>query len=274
MRLSRESWVHHTEGLPDGHSVRVEHDCGPGRVLKVSREGARFRAFCFRCDLSDGLEIQLSARQRIAQLAQLAAADASARALEAPPSGVLDPGAWPLACAAWVFRAGLSRADIGRVGMRYNEALDRVVIPTPCGRFWQARAVQPGRQPKYLSPGYKPANLLASWGSAPVPTLVEDMLSAIKIGKVAEGWAILGTHVSPHMIATILARGRKCNLWMDPDRGGEAAVARYIRPLRARGVDVRIIRSERDPKLHNLDYIKEAIIEPGHHNPAHPQAQG
>jgi hypothetical protein len=44
---------------------------------------------------------------------------------------------------------------------------------------------------------------------------------------------------------------------MDPDHGGEAAVARYIRPLRARGVDVRIIRSERDPKLHNLDYIKE-----------------
>jgi hypothetical protein len=262
MRLIRESWVQHTEGLPDGHSVRVEHDCGPGRVLKVSREGARYRAFCFRCDASDGFEVEEPLSVRLARLARVRAVESEVRLAPAVPAGNPRVSDWPAYAAAWVYRGGLSRADIGRVGITYNEDLDRVIIPTPCGRFWQARAVQPGRQPKYLAPGFKPPDLLASWGSFVVPTLVEDMLSAIKIGKVAEGWAILGTHISPHMISTILARGRKCNLWMDPDRGGEAAVARYIRPLRARGVEVRIIRSQRDPKLHSLDYIKETLHVP------------
>jgi DNA primase len=89
------------------------------------------------------------------------------------------------------------------------------------------------------------------------------MLSAMKIGDVAEGWAVLGTKVSDHMLATLLSRGGKVNVWLDPDRAGLNAAGKIIKQLRGYGVTVRQISSARDPKLHTRQEIKEKLWEHG-----------
>lgn len=93
------------------------------------------------------------------------------------------------------------------------------------------------------------------------------MLSAMKVGDVGEGWAILGTSVSDHMISEIMRRGNRVNLWTDPDAAGRKAAAKYGRQLRGFGVEVRNILSERDPKRHTRAEIAEYLCAPSARTP-------
>jgi DNA primase len=125
--------------------------------------------------------------------------------------------------------------------------------------FWQARAWQAGRSPKYLGPAPRPPSLVALWGSAEVPTLTEDILSAMKVGMVGEGWAVMGTSVSPAILGALLARGGRVNVWTDPDPAGRKAASKITKQLLGFGLEVRNILSQRDPKLHHLSEIKEIL---------------
>jgi DNA primase len=80
----------------------------------------------------------------------------------------------------------------------------------------------------------------------------------MKIGQVAEGWAVLGTKVSDHMVSELMKRG-SCAVWLDPDAAGRRGAGKIIKQLRAYGVRVVDIVSERDPKLHTRDEIKEKL---------------
>jgi DNA primase len=170
---------------------------------------------------------------------------------------------WPVRAAAWLYKAGLGAHEIGRLGAYYHPPSDRVVLPLldpSTGRpvFWQARAVD-NRQPKYMAPPVDKAKVLARWGKAAVPTLTEDILSAFKVGLVAEGWAVLGTTVQSGMVAELLRRGGQCNVWLDPDAAGRRGAAKIIKQLSAYGVRCRNIVSPKDPKLHNRREIGEYL---------------
>jgi DNA primase len=167
---------------------------------------------------------------------------------------VYDVDDWPIAARLWFFKAGLSRADIGNLNAYWHVPSERVVLQYQ--DFWIARALDKQRQPKYLSGDRRP-ELIVRWGSAPVPTLCEDILSAYKVGLVAEGWAVLGTKIPDAVVAALLQR-RSANVWLDPDPAGQRAAARITRQLKAYGVTVRNITSARDPKLHTLEDIFHA----------------
>ena len=253
--LSPQSWYHYRERVPDGRSQRFDHDCGPGRTLKISNEQGEHFAYCFRCnDSARAARPVESLAERAARLVAAASQDKAVQmATQAPEPSCYDLDRWPAPARLWLFRAGLSRQDAARLGAYYHEPTNRVVLLLRHD-FWIARSID-GRQPKYLS-GDKPADLLIRWGRAAVPTLCEDALSAYKVGRVAEGWPILGTKVSPAMCAALLQRNGPVNLWLDPDPPGQRAAAKYARQLRSYGLTVRNIISERDPKLHTLDEIK------------------
>lgn len=172
---------------------------------------------------------------------------------------------WPLRAALWLYKAGLGAHEIGQLGAYYHPPSDRVVLPvldplagTPV--FWQARALD-GRQPKYMAPAVDKARVLARWGHAARPTLTEDILSAFKVGLVAEGWAVLGTRVPAVMVAELLRRGTGCNVWLDPDAAGQRGAAKIIKQLTAYGIACRNIVSQRDPKLHTRQQIGELICD-------------
>lgn len=266
--LDPASWLPSAEGLAVGRSIRVDHTCGPGRTLKVHRDADRLSAFCFRCNEHGAAAApQEPITVRIARLAAVRAADVQMR--EVQPGRLPEPhvscvGEWPEHARLWLFKAGLGRAEIGRLGAYYHPPSDRVVLPvldpaTGIPVFYQARAVQRGRAPKYMAPTTGRDLALARWGHSDVPTLTEDILSAFKVGLVSEGIAVLGTHLSPVVLAHLMGRRCSVNLWLDPDPAGQRAAGKIAKQLRAYGIQYRTILSQRDPKLHTKQEIKELL---------------
>jgi DNA primase len=101
--------------------------------------------------------------------------------------------------------------------------------------------------------------MLVSYGSGPFPVLTEDILSAYKIGLVGEGWPAMGTNVPDAYVAEFMRRRRPVAVWLDPDGPGRKAAARYTKQLRAYGLTVIDIRSEKDPKLHTIEEIRATL---------------
>lgn len=81
----------------------------------------------------------------------------------------------------------------------------------------------------------------------------------MKVGLVAEGWAVLGTKVSDHMVSELIKRRQPVNVWLDPDAAGRRGAAKICKQLRAYGLQVRDIVSQRDPKLHSRSEIQEIL---------------
>lgn len=261
--LARESWLPQAEELPLGGKARLAHDCGVGRVLLVEHTAEGYKAWCHRCnDRGWAPRPELSFAERMALLRSRAGADNAARGQDAPHPRIYDLDEWPLDAKAWLYKAGLGRPDVGRLGAYYHPHTNRVVLPVLASDsgilYWQARSID-GRTPKYLGPNVKPASLLARWGRANSPTLCEDILSAFKVGLVAEGWAVLGTHVQDNMVAALLDRQAPVNVWLDPDPAGQRGAGKIIKQLRAYGLAVRNIVSPKDPKLMHRAQIKELL---------------
>ena len=265
MALSPSSWVHLAEGLALGSRIRTNHDCGPGSTLTVRREVAGLSAHCFRCNDSgwhpappEPLSV------RLGRLAKAQVADDKIAASVALPGPVRVPWSdWPAACRLWLLKAGLSGADAGLLGAYYHPPSDRVVLPVlgPSGPvFWQARAVQPGRFPKYLAPPLDKSSVVPVYGSAQDVTRTEDLLSAYKVGTVGEGWSLLGTSISPGCMTKLLARGARVNVWLDPDGAGHKGATKVLAALRGAGLEARRVISKRDPKLMHRSDIKELLL--------------
>lgn len=261
--LDTASWLPQALALQVGQKRYGEHECGAGRKLLLSRDTKGFNAWCFRCSDSGWAPgPKLSLQERLAVQKRLAGADASVgSSVVLPEPRVYDLKDWPPAAALWLLKAGLGAPEIARLGAYYHPETDRVVLPvleacTPV--FWQARSVT-GRLPKYLSPPTGRDKLLPRYGSGDLIVLTEDLLSAFKVGCVAEAWCLMGTHANPRLIAGLLERGAPVAIWLDPDAAGAAGARKVFKQLTAYGVQARVLRSERDPKLHTFDQIREYL---------------
>lgn len=155
---------------------------------------------------------------------------------------------------------------MGRLGAYYHPPTERVVLPVYARSggivepvFWQARALD-HRQPKYLAPPVDRTRVIPKYGhSTTAITLTEDILSAFKVGLVAEGWSLLGTSIGDYHVAQLLDRGLPVNVWLDDDRGGKRGAAKACALLRAVGLQVRSIVTPMDPKRYNTEQIREIL---------------
>jgi hypothetical protein len=262
--LQPASWLPRAQELALGERLRTDHDCGPGRTLTLRHDEQGLHAFCFRCNdngWSPPTPVPLAVR--LERLRKQSEADASVQGkTELPEPKVYSWGDWPAACRLWLLKAGLSSHDAGRLGAYYHPPSDRVVLPVLARSggvlFWQARAVDK-RQPKYLAPDIGKGMIVPMYGSASTVTLTEDLLSAYKVGLVAEGWCLMGTSISKECLRLLLSRGCKVNVWLDPDAAGRKAAKKVLAALRAVGIEATDIVSAKDPKLHHREEIKELL---------------
>lgn len=262
--LQPASWLPLANSLKLGERLRTDHDCGGGRTLTLRHDERGLHAFCFRCNDSgwkppapEPLEARLARLRK-----QVEADTIAASSVGLPEPAVREWAAWPEGCRVWLLKAGLCSADLPGLGAYYHPPSQRVVLPVlgASGRvlFWQARAVD-GRQPKYLAPPVNKASIIPAYGTAPKVTLTEDLLSAYKVGKVGEGWSMLGTSLNDNTLGALLRRGCEVNVWLDPDPAGQRGAAKALAKLRAVGLKCNNIISKVDPKLVHLSDIKELL---------------
>ena len=263
--LDPRSWLDQAKTLDIGRSMRVDHDCGSGRTLKVDHKEHGWGAWCWRCN-DDGWvpHPEESLAQRLARLTAVRAVEAEAsRSVALPTPTEPDAALWPREARLWLYKIGMSNDDIKSAGYYYCKRLDRVVLPV-CAKgsvvYWQARNLSPNDgRPKYLNPLVDKSSFFARYGKGKEIVLTEDILSAWKVGTVSSGWSILGTSLSQSQLSLLLARQCPVSIWLDPDAAGRKAAAKIFKQLNAYGVDARVIRSDTDPKLLTREDIRRKL---------------
>lgn len=265
--LDLASWLPQAQTLAPGQSRRFDHDCGGGRTLKCDNKQEGYSAWCWRCnDKGWHPHPQPSLAERIARLREKQDTDTRAEADPRPPMpAVWDARDWPLHARVWLYKAGLHNDRIREAGIYYCPRLDRVILPVINDEklvYWQARGFDKERA-KYINPAIDKTALQARYGTEGPIVLVEDILSAIRCGEVARGWSLLGTSISDAAAQAVRVhrQGYPVLIWLDPDGAGRKARAKYKRALGLVGIEPRIIKTDKDPKLYSQEEIRQIIYE-------------
>lgn len=245
--------------LMDGERIRVRHDCGNGDTLIVSRTGSTTSAYCFRCGERGFFRASIPLAERLAALAQRRTRDSEAIQSVGIPSGIADVQQWPKEPRVWLYRAGFSNDDIQDAGFLWSSSMQRVIMPcfvNGRARYWQARAMQYGDGiPKVLNPSADRRGLRAEY-TAPIPTpcpdvlvFTEDILSALKVSRVCDAWALLGTKADDSLLLDAVDTGKRIVLMLDSDTAGRTGARVIAKRLALMGVKTDAVYFGQDPKL-------------------------
>lgn len=93
--------------------------------------------------------------------------------------------------------------------------------------------------------------------SGPV-VLVEDLISAHKVGQVAQAIPLFGTHIWDALVPVLRHLGAPIVMWLDKDQESEAR-KRATRLTILTGLPVRYVFTKDDPKLLPLNIIQEKL---------------
>ena len=245
--------------LTPGQKRRVEHDCGDGNTMIVSRNARGISYWCHRCHTKGWLPTERSLAERIAALSEATEWDGTAQqSLELPGPGKFDPQDWPDQPRVWLYKAGFSNDEIRRHGWYWNPRMERVILPVKVdGKtiYWQGRGFDPAR-PKAINPTVSREGLVAKYGRGDWIALTEDMLSAAKVGGVSEAWALLGTVLSYSTALALSEAGRPVLLMLDDDPAGRRGAAEAAKTLNLLGVRNHQVYFGKDPKLVSRAVIK------------------
>lgn len=156
----------------------------------------------------------------------------------------------------------LTPEEIKTFKFKYAPAMGRHVYYVQDGNkiFYEARSVIKGK-PKSLQFGEKPYHLLGNPadGSDTI-VLVEDILSAIVVGRYFSALPLFGSHLPPDWVSNLIKPGfpRRIVVWLDSDKTKEAIdIARSISMFK----ECLIIQTPQDPK-DSGDVVKELVTDP------------
>lgn len=161
--------------------------------------------------------------------------------LDIPPEGRL-----------WLFRASITPHMAREAGIGYSEYFQRVIIPVYQGLelvYFQARALYKEQQPKYINPKVD-RSAIGYWvipegASHEKIAVVEDILSAMRVGKFIPAFSALGTKISIPL-ANQLMQYQEVITWLDSDEAGVSGAYDMRKLLMA--VKTSNIITELDPK--------------------------
>jgi DNA primase len=263
MRHLQGDWLEIAKKLPQGSKIRTrcsEPGCGKDNSQLISHDERGYRAWCFRCRIPKFEGHGLRSIELIERHKKERAIRREAR-VELPADYTLEV---PARAAIWYYKYGISAELAASYGIGYTPDLDRVVLPVYEEDeliALQMRAVDPWRKPKYLNP-QGPRVSSALFESAPatgVTIVVEDILSAIKVGRVHHCTSILGTTMTDQRALKIAERNQKAIIWLDGDKAGAKGASSAERQLQLFGVDVSRITTSGDPKTYSLEAIRSII---------------
>lgn len=263
--------VFHKQEPPWYEAVK---DLAPGGKRRIadgklaSFNGRAYMVYDFREKEAEVYEPQLTFADRVRLArARQEADNAASKSSILPGQALFKPRDWPLDGRTWMYRAGLTDDDLMDMQAYWSGQLDRVVMPLTMldgSHRWIARAVD-GRAPKYIFPQgmSRGGGALVRQGEpdrSEAVIITEDYLSAWRTTQALglDSVAALGVTLDRDAMVRIARTYSEAGVWLDPDKWGQAGGTQIMRELQRLGVRARIVKSERDPKLHDDDQLNEA----------------
>lgn len=158
----------------------------------------------------------------------------------------------------WLLKYGILLDEIKTYRIGYSKELNRLILPfyrDGVLKFWQGRSLD-GSLPKYTSPKIKNPDKFGVLGHINSNTLVlvEDLVSAIKVGRVAAALPLFGSFIPVNVLDFFLPYD-KIIIWLDQDKSKEALkFAHRFRQLS--GKDIKVVSTTLDPKCYSEKELK------------------
>ncbi len=263
-------WLATAKTLRAGRRIRIEC-CSQDKSLMVSNEEKGYRAYCFRCGprgfVAHGDFSIDTLRRRRDEFALLQEAH-----VRLPKDFTTEI---PTSDAVWLYKAGVNTEVAKHYGFGFSLSLRRVVLLVFADGSlvgFTARSTI-GSKPKYIERMQSAANAVftadhsialpatVDWpeGSGPDLVITEDILSAVRVGRLVRRCvALMGTSANEYQ----LAGTEDCDtvsVWLDPDKPGRRAAHSLARKLSLLGKRVRTIRTGRDPKYYSNREIRRLL---------------
>lgn len=247
--------------------VRYRHpgctDPSKDKALVVTRTHSGWKWFCHRCRMGGVKPIDSLSPSRLVKFTN----DQKVKVFEKvdevrlprdftekiPPEGL-----------AWLYSYGITDEEISQYSIGYSKLLSRVILPTYMyGElvFWIGRLIgEPSKtNPKYSSVAVsrKDIYFTAENRFSRDVVIVEDNLSAIKVGRIATAIALISVHVPDGLVFHLARHYARIVLWLDPDK--HKKMIRLCRRYQANGINVIFIASRQDPKYYSDEVIEKEL---------------
>lgn len=164
----------------------------------------------------------------------------------------------------WLMRYSIGQMERMEHGIGWSPNLDRLIFPLYEDgelKFWTGRYFgKDARQPKYWTQGSR-NEIMALYGhSHPLAervVLVEDIVSAIKVGRVCMTMPLLGSKMPLENARKLSERFKRLVIWLDPDM--KRSAFQQALKLEPWFNSVEVILSDRDPKDHTTAEIAQKL---------------
>jgi DNA primase len=250
--------------------------------MRIEHNQQGYRGFCFRCKET---KREAHGLLSIAQIQQRRVDELTWRQSKTVSLPMDYTQELPDTAMTWLLKGGVSQVMWQAYKVGFSPKLNRVCIPVYRGTELvavQMRAIEKDQKPKYLARETADNVIFSSLPSTVFAgdreqdygydlVVTEDLLSAIRVGRITASCSLLGTMHGANKMQAIVAeatsrrlrRARsevlRIALWMDPDKAGEQSRSRIAGPLSIRGAEVVHIRSARDPKRHSNAEIRSYL---------------
>jgi len=225
-----------------------------GDNLAVYPDGHKY---CFACHYREG--VPKWERIRESNNTQ-PVVEVDSKSLQFPEDYTTDLANAPI---HWLKFHQITDKEIEEHRMGWSESQRLLIFPLFNGNgelvAWQGRSFDPSKKIKYISHGpiHKLRHFVGISSSVDnTVILVEDLISAIRIGRFHTAMPLWGTHIPLELITDLAAEFRSVGVWLDSDKTDYAIKA----VLRASQImPAFLITSALDPKTYSDQQIQEFI---------------
>lgn len=262
------NWLTTAQELPVGQKTRSDcPECGSGTNTNAAIVNHTVKGYSLYCNACGFNPFHSKGQQTLEQLTRIRELNAAAEQnafqnIELPHDFTEEI---PIAGRLWLYNAGITETVWRKYGIGYSPSTVRVVLPVydeQGNLIWiQQRAILEGQKPKYLQPS-RDRNTIMFHATPPESDLrraiiVEDILSAIRVGSHCPTYSLLGTKITTAQAAK-LSKYSRVTTWLDGDKAGRRG-AFNIRKSLGLLTNVDNIVTDKDPKLLSKQEIEEML---------------
>lgn len=172
---------------------------------------------------------------------------------------------YPSIAVEWVGQYQISISSLARHRVMWSPSKERLIFPIIGGEDNFLAYV--GRnfnlsdgKPKWVAYGDLKNTYHFLGEEKGTLVLCEDIVSAIKLSKFVQAMPLFGNHIGIDRwkrLFKIISRGVQCIIWLDPDMRLKSIGESYLGS--SIGMNVRTILSDKDPKEHTYDEIRNIL---------------